>query len=341
MKQDVLSLTKAELEQSLKPLNLPRYRTKQIFEWLHVKHAQSFEEMTDLPKTLREDMGEIFDILSPSIETKLVSRIDGTVKYLYRLKDFQTIETVVMKYKYGYSCCVSSEVGCSMGCRFCASTIGGIKRKLYASEILGQIYAAEKDLGIRISHCVLMGIGEPLDNYDNVIKFIRILSSPDAHDMSPRNISVSTCGIVPGIDRLSDESLPITLSISLHAPFDNLRSSLMPINDRWNISEIIEACRRYQKKNSRRISFEYSMIRGVNDSPECARELTVILKGLLCHVNLIPINEVEGTPFKPSDDASIKAFTQIIESRNIPITVRRRLGSDINASCGQLRRNRS
>ena len=342
MKTDILRLYKEELTDALIDSgfgNIPKFRVAQIYDWLHKKLVSSFDEMTNLPKELRAKLNDKFVIFRADVEKKSVSMYDDTAKYLFRLDDGEFIESVVMKYKYGRSICVSTEIGCNMGCRFCASTMGGMKRRLSAGEMLAQVYSASRDLKAPISHCVLMGMGEPLDNYDEVVRFIRLLSSPEGHDMSVRHISLSTSGIVPGILKLADEELSITLSISLHAPNDQIRSSLMPVNSRWNVDEVLEACRQYQKICSRRISFEYAMISGVNDSPECAKELAHRLRGIMSHINLIPVNEVPGTPFRRSGDDAIKEFEDILSSRGFPVTVRRRLGSDINASCGQLRRS--
>ena len=263
---------------------------------------------------------------------------DDTVKYLYRLNDGELIESVVMKYKYGYTICVSSQVGCKMGCKFCASGIAGFIRNLTPSEILSQIYKAQKDLGIRISHIVMMGVGEPLDNYDNIIKFLSLVSDENGINIGMRNISLSTCGVVTGIYKLMEEKLQLTLSISLHAPNDEIRSRTMPVNDRWNIDELLNACKDYIKVTNRRISFEYAMISGVNDSDECARELASKLKGMLCHVNLIPVNSVKERSYRKSSKDRMEAFIRILAKYGINATVRRTLGSDINASCGQLRR---
>ena len=260
------------------------------------------------------------------------------IKYLFRLNDGELIESVVMKYKYGYTICVSSQVGCKMGCKFCASGIAGFVRNLTASEILSQVYTAQRDLNIRISHIVMMGVGEPLDNFDNVMRFLSLISDENGLNISMRNISLSTCGVVSGIYKLMEKKLQLTLSISLHAPNDAIRSNTMPVNDRWNIDELIKACKDYIKATNRRISFEYAMISGVNDSDECARELGKRLKGMLCHVNLIPVNSVKERDYKKSSDNRIAEFIKILEKYGINVTVRRTLGSDINASCGQLRR---
>jgi len=293
--------------------------------------------MTNLPASLRSDLEQKLPIKQCRIERKQVSESDGTVKYLFAFGDGEYAESVLMKYKYGYTICVSTQIGCKMGCTFCASTLGGYVRNLLPSEILGQIYSAQRDENIRISHIVLMGMGEPLDNFDNVMRFLELVSSEDGLNIGMRNISLSTCGIVPGIYKLLDKKLQLTLSISLHAPNNELRSRIMPINRRYALDELMKACRDYSKTTSRRISFEYAMLGGVNDSDECALQLASLLKGMLCHVNLIPVNEVAESPYKPSTPDRIKSFTDILQKKSINVTVRRKLGSDIDASCGQLR----
>lgn len=340
MKTDIKSLSYSELEKEIAELGLKSFRAKQIYSWLHKYGVSSFDEMSNISKDLRKRLDENYFIPVCEIENKYVSKIDSTVKYLFRLYDGEYIESVIMKYKYGYTICVSSQVGCKMGCRFCASTIAGFNRNLNASEIEGQIHAAQKDLGIRISNVVLMGIGEPLDNYDNVIKFFHNVNDENGLNISMRNITLSTCGIVPNIYRLIDEDLQITLTISLHAPNDEIRSKTMPVNDRWNIEELLTACRKYAEKTNRRVSFEYTLIKDVNDTRECAEELSQRLKGMLCHVNLIPVNNVEERKNIRSSDDSINKFMQLLKKNGINATIRRTLGSDINASCGQLRRKR-
>lgn len=336
--REISSYNLPELKEIIKEMGLPQFRATQIYEWMHVKLAESFDEMTNLDKNLRAKLSEEFAISMPSISRKLVSQIDGTHKYLFEFADGECVESVVMRYKYGNSICVSTQVGCAMGCKFCASTKAGIVRDLTAGEILGQIYKAQKDIGERISHVVLMGIGEPLANFDNVVKFLYMISDKNGLNIGQRNLSLSTCGIVPNIDRLSELDLQITLSISLHAPTDELRSSMMPINNKYNIAELLSACRRYVNKTGRRISFEYSLVRGVNDTPEHAEKLCEILKGILCHVNLIPVNPIDEGGYEKSDKKSIETFKNIVESHKITATVRRKLGADINAACGQLRR---
>ncbi len=337
-KIDIKSMTKDELRLALDEINLPKFRADQIFSWLHQKGVSSFDEMTNISKELRQNLNENFEIRSCEIETKRVSKEDGTIKYLFRLFDGEYIESVLMKYKYGYSLCVSTQVGCRMGCKFCASTLGGVIRDLSASEILSQIHVAQNDENIRVSHVVLMGMGEPFDNFENVKRFLFLANADDALGLSMRNISLSTCGIVPKIYELMKMNLQLTLSVSLHAPNDKIRSALMPVNKRYNVSELIKACRDYAGKTSRRISFEYSMISGVNDSDECAEELSKLLKGMLCHVNLIPVNNVRENNFVKSDDNRLKKFVSILEKNSVNVTVRRTLGKDIEASCGQLRK---
>ena len=335
-KVKITSLSEEELAQYIRGLGQPAFRAGQIFRWLHQRGAARFSAMTDIPKSLAALLDEQCEIESLSVARKQVSR-DGTVKYLFRLPDGNCIETVVMRYHYGNTICVSSEVGCRMGCRFCASTQNGLARVLTAGEIAAQVYAASADLGERISHIVLMGIGEPLDNYDNVLKFLHLISSPEGAGIGMRNISLSTCGLVPQIGRLAEEKLGLTLSISLHAPTDALRSSMMPVNDAYPLAQLIPACRAYQKITGRRISFEYSMVKGVNDSPECARQLAQLLKGMGAHVNLIPINPVDGSPYTASDAANVERFKDLLGRLGLNATVRRRLGTDISAACGQLR----
>ncbi len=338
MKKDIKSMTVEELKDEMLEMGEKPFKAGQIYSWLHKQNVDSFDEMTNLSKTLRENLKNYYDIYSCTIEKKLVSVYDNTVKYLFRLHDGELIESVVMKYKYGYTICVSSQVGCRMGCSFCASGIAGFIRNLTPSEILSQIYVAQKDLSVRISHIVMMGVGEPLDNFDNVIKFLSMVSDDKGVNIGMRNISLSTCGVVTGIEKLMEKKLQLTLSVSLHAPNDEIRSRTMPVNNRWNIDTLLNTCRKYTKTTSRRISFEYAMISGVNDSDDCANELASKLKGMLCHVNLIPVNSVKERDYRKSSKDRIVSFVKILEKNGINATVRRTLGSDINASCGQLRR---
>ena len=329
-----------ELTEECKALGVPGYRAGQIFRWLQVDCVESFDEMLNIPSKLRAELNDSFEIFYCTIENKQISVYDSTVKYLFRLHDGEFVESVLMKYKYGYSLCVSSQVGCRMGCRFCASTQGGVVRSLTASEILAQITAAQKDAGVRVSHVVMMGMGEPLDNYDNSLRFLKLATHPQGLNLSMRNISLSTCGIVPNINKLADENLQFTLSVSLHAPNDEIRSAMMPVNRKWPVDELLHACRAYVNKTSRRISFEYSMVRGVNDSDACALELASKLKGMLCHVNLIPVNAVDDTGCIGSSAQRVLQFSKILEKHGINATVRRTLGADIDAACGQLRKKK-
>ena len=332
-------MTLPELTQAVVSLGQPKYRAGQIYRWLHKANAVSFEEMTDLSVGLRALLNDNFVIFSCNIEKKLISEYDNTVKYLFSLHDGEMIESVVMEYKYGHTVCVSSQVGCRMGCRFCASTLSGMVRDLAPSEILSQVYAAERDLGVRVSHIVMMGMGEPLDNYENVLRFLRLITDENGKNLSMRHISLSTCGVVPKIYALAAQDLQLTLSVSLHAPNDTLRSAMMPVNRSWGLTELMRACREYVKKTSRRISFEYALVEGQNDTPEHAGQLAALLRGMLCHVNLIPVNEVRETGCRESSPARVRAFSDILTEKGYTVTVRRKLGSDINAACGQLRRS--
>lgn len=335
---DIKSLELGELTELLSQWGDQKFRAGQIFSWLHEKRVGSFEEMSNLPASLRQRLGESCYITRLEIVTKLVSKLDGTVKYLYRLPDGNCIETVLMRYKHGNSLCVSSQVGCRMGCNFCASTLGGLVRSLSASEILEQVYATLGDTGERVSSIVLMGIGEPLDNYDNVLRFLRLITHEKGYNLGQRHISLSTCGLVDRIYDLMRENLQITLSISLHAADNDTRNITMPVNRRYPIEELMAACRAYFDKTGRRISFEYALIAGVNDSVEHARQLAQLLRGMPCHVNLIPVNPVEERGYTQTAGPQIRKFMNALESLGINTTVRRELGADINAACGQLRR---
>lgn len=337
-KIDILSLTLEELQEKLLQIGEKKYRAMQVFQWLHCKKALSFEEMTNISTQTKVLLVENFYINSMKIQKRLVSAIDNTVKYLYLLPDGNKVETVLMEYHHGNSVCVSTQVGCKMGCKFCASTKAGFVRNLLPSEILLQIYETERDSGRKIESLVLMGIGEPLDNFDNTIKFLNILSHKDGRNMSLRHVSLSTCGLVDKINKLAEMNLPLTLSVSLHAPTDEKRSAIMPINDRYNVKELISACDRYFKATGRRISFEFGLIKGVNDDMETARELTSLLKPLgVCHVNLIPINEIREGDYKKS--GFVSSFQKALRQGGLNATVRRTLGADIEAACGQLRRD--
>ena len=342
--KDLLSLLPQELEALLLSVGEPKYRAAQMFPQLH--RGLSPEQMTNVGKKTRAALAEVSEYHLPTVRRRLESAIDGTVKYLFALRDGHCVESVVMRYNHGNTICISSQVGCRMGCKFCASTIGGKVRDLLPGELLGQIIAAQADLGERISNVVMMGIGEPLDNYDNVVQFLRLVAHPDGLNIGYRHISLSTCGVVPGIRKLAEEAFPITLSISLHAPDDETRSSIMPVNNRWGVDELLNTCKDYYDKTGRRISFEYTLIAGKNDSPDRASALANVLNRHLrtrtttmpIHVNLIPVNEVEESGFSRSSDAAVAAFAKVLESRGIRATVRRKLGADIDASCGQLRR---
>lgn len=336
MKTDLLSMFPEELADFCIQLGQPKYRGKQIFEGLY-KGKRDFSEFSTLPKDFREKLSENAFIPTAKIKRKLVSAIDGTVKYLYELHDGETVESVFMRYHHGNTMCISTQVGCRMGCAFCASTKAGLVRSLMPSEMLLQILEAERDLGERVSNIVLMGMGEPLDNYDNVIKFLKLVNNESGLNIGLRHISLSTCGLVDKMDRLAEEGLPITLSVSLHAPNDEKRKQTMPIANKYSVKELIDACKRYIDKTGRRISFEYALISGVNDGKEDAHELGKLLSGMLCHLNLIPVNPIKEKNFQRSEKNAIKLFTETIELYKINVTVRRKLGSDINASCGQLR----
>ena len=314
-----------------------KFRAGQVFSWLQ-KGAESFEEMTNLSKELRGKLEEHFSLTPPQVVRKQVSQRDGTIKYLWRLADGNCVETVLMQYKYGNTVCVSSEVGCAMSCAFCASTLGGLVRRLTAGEILDQVLFTQKDSGRKISHIVLMGIGEPLDNLDAVLRFLELVNDPGGLNISMRHISLSTCGLTERIDKLASLHLQLTLSVSLHAPDDETRSKIMPVNRRYGVDTLLDACRRYYEATGRRISFEYAMIRDVNDTPRHAALLCQKLSGMGAHVNMIPLNNVEESPLKPSTRETIRRFQQTVEKAGITATVRRSLGGDIDASCGQLRR---
>lgn len=331
------SMTLPELSAALKELGQPAFRAKQVYTWLH-RGVRSYDEMTNLPKNLREELAERFPICPPQVVRRQESARDGTIKYLWQLSDGNCVETVLMRYHYGNTVCISTEVGCRMGCAFCASTIGGLVRRLEPFEMLDEVLFTQVDSGLPISHIVLMGIGEPLDNFENVMRFLELVNSPEGMNISMRHISLSTCGLVPKIDQLAQKKLQLTLSVSLHAPNDRIRDTIMPVNKAYPTEELLEACRRYYQATSRRISFEYAMIDGVNDSVEHAKELLKRLKGLSAHFNLIPLNRVEESPLKPSSREAVAAFQKQLEQGGVTATVRRTLGGDIDASCGQLRR---
>ena len=332
---DIKSMNQEELAAFLKELGQPAFRTKQIFQWLH-RGVRSFDEMTNLSKGLREELEQRCLLAPPTVERKQVSAQDGTIKYLWRLHDGNCIETVLMRYKHGNTVCISSQVGCRMGCAFCASTLAGKVRDLTPAEMLDQVLFTQIDSGAPISNIVLMGIGEPLDNFDTVMRFLELVNHPDGMNIGMRHISLSTCGLVEQIDELADRQLQLTLSVSLHAPDDETRSQIMPVNRSVGVERLFQSCRRYFEKTGRRISYEYAMIDGVNDSDRQADLLAAHLKGMPGHVNLIPLNEVKESPLRPS--RRVSAFQKRLESHGVTVTVRRKLGGDIDASCGQLRR---
>lgn len=335
-KLDIASMYLPEIKELLASFGEPQYRAAQIYKWLR-SGIQSFDEMTNISKQLRANLNDKCYIATVKLVRKLVSQIDGTVKYLYELYDGEYIESVFMKYKHGYTVCISTQVGCRMGCSFCASGLNGLSRDLSASEMLAQIHFAACDNGVRVSNVVMMGMGEPLDNFDNSVRFVNLVSDADGLNIGLRHISLSTSGVVTGIYKLAELNLPITLSISLHASNDEIRSSIMKVNKKWNIDELLKACKYYQSVTGRRISFEYALISGVNDSVKNADELSKCLKGIMSHVNLIPANPVKENDFKRADDESIQRFAKLLNDRGITATVRRTLGADIDASCGQLR----
>lgn len=330
-------MTLAELQDAFAALGEPKFRAKQVFAWLH-RGAVSFEAMTNLSKPLRETLDSLYFINKPTVARKQISRLDGTIKYLWRLRDGNCVESVVMQYHHGNTVCISSEVGCPMGCKFCASTIGGLVRRLEPSELLDQVLFSQLDSGLPISNIVLMGIGEPLDNFDYVMRFLEIVNSPDGMNIGMRHISLSTCGLVDKIEQLAERDLQLTLSVSLHSPDDESRSKIMPVNRRWPVDTLLSACRDYFAKTGRRISFEYTMIDGVSDSPEQAQLLAKKLAGMGAHVNMIPLNNVTESGLHTSSRQAIRRFQTILEENGVTATLRRTLGSDIDASCGQLRR---
>ena len=335
--RNIKAMTLPEMTDAVKALGLPGFRAKQIYGWLH-KGVRSYDEMTNLSRELRSRLAEAYPFTTPRVVRRQESQKDGTIKYLWELSDGNCVETVLMRYHYGNTVCISTEVGCPMGCAFCASTIGGLVRRLEPQEMLDEVLFTQVDSGLPVSHIVLMGIGEPLDNFDNVMRFLELVNSPEGMNISMRHISLSTCGLVPKIDKLAEKKLQLTLSVSLHAPNDAVRDKIMPVNRAFKTEQLLDACRRYYEATGRRISFEYAMIDGVNDSEEAAKELLRRLKGLPAHFNLIPLNHVEESPLKPSSRAAVARFQKILEDGGVTATVRRTLGGDIDASCGQLRR---
>lgn len=337
-KKDIRSLNEKEMQEWIVSIGEKSFRGKQIYEWLHQKQAEDFAEMSNLPKTLREKLSKEFRIGKTEVVEELKSNIDGTCKFLFRLEDGNVIESVLMKYKHGNSVCISSQVGCRMGCRFCASTLDGLTRNLEVSEMLGQIYAIQKISKERVSNVVVMGSGEPFDNYDNIVKFIYMLSDERGLNISQRNITISTCGIVEKMIEMAKEKFQITLAISLHAPNDEVRKELMPIANRYTMAQIYEACQYYFEQTGRRITFEYSLVEGINDSADDANQLASYLKKLNCHVNLIPVNPIKERNYKDTKRKYVENFKNILEKNKINVTIRREMGRDINAACGQLRK---
>jgi len=337
-KKDIASYSFEELQEEMLAIGEKGFRSRQIYSWIHEKLVDDFEEMTNLPKTLRQKLESAYEIRRVEMEKRQISKIDGTNKFLFCLKDGNMVESVLMKYKHGNSVCISSQVGCRMGCRFCASTLDGLERNLTPSEMLRQVYQIQKITGERVSNIVIMGTGEPLDNYDNFLKFIHMVSDEHGLNISQRNITASTCGIVPNIRRLAEEKLQITLALSLHGSNQEKRRSLMPVANKYELHEVLEACDYYFEKTGRRITFEYSLVHGVNDTPEDAKELMGILKDRNCHLNLIPVNPIKERNYEKPDKKSAENFKNKLEKNGINVTIRREMGSDIDGACGQLRR---
>lgn len=336
---NILDFSLDKLKQWMKDNKESEFRAKQVFDWIYKKNIWNFEDMSNIPKNIREKLNNSFYIEIPQVVDVYKSNLDDTFKFLFKYRDGNIIESVVMKYKHGNSICVSTQIGCRMGCKFCASTLGGMIRNLTSGEILAQVLKAQQEIEDRISNIVLMGSGEPLDNYDNVMEFLDIVRAEYSVNVGQRHITLSTCGIVPRIKELADKNLQITLAISLHAPNDDLRRNMMPIAYKYSINEVMDACRYYINTTKRRVTFEYALVRNVNDTNECAKQLIDLLKGLLCHVNLIPVNEVKENNFKKSSSDNIKKFYNMLIEAGIETTIRREMGSDISAACGQLRRS--
>ncbi|KEH85849.1 23S rRNA (adenine(2503)-C(2))-methyltransferase RlmN [Clostridium novyi] len=337
--KNILNFTLDELKDWMDKNSESKFRAKQIFQWIYKKAVFNFDDMSNISKSTKEKLKENFYIQIPNVVKKYVSNIDGTEKFLFEYEDGNIIESVVMKYKHGNSICVSTQIGCRMGCKFCASTVDGVVRNLTSGEIIAQVLKAQKEIGDRISNVVLMGSGEPLDNYDNVIKFLKLINDEDALNIGQRHITLSTCGIVPKIKELADQKMQITLAISLHAPNNEIRKSMMPIANKYTLEELLDACRYYYRTTNRRITFEYALVKGVNDSRENAEELIKISKGMLCHINLIPVNEIKENNYERSKSKDIEEFKETLIKHGIETTIRREMGSDINGACGQLRRN--
>ncbi|MDD6810284.1 MAG: 23S rRNA (adenine(2503)-C(2))-methyltransferase RlmN [Lachnospiraceae bacterium] len=338
-RQDIKSFTLAEMKEQMQELGEKSFRAKQLYEWMHVKLARSYDEMTNLPNALKERCGELFTYTSLEAVKIQESKLDGTKKFLFRLADGNLVESVWMRYKHGNSVCISSQVGCKMGCRFCASTLDGWERNLLPSEMLDQIYAITRLTGERVSNVVVMGTGEPMDNYENLLRFLTLLTDENGLHISQRNITVSTCGIVPKMRQLAEEKLQITLALSLHATTDEKRRKLMPIANRYSLDELMEACAYYFEQTGRRITFEYSLVGGVNDTKEDAEELIALARPLNCHINLIPVNPIKERDYVQSDKTAIEAFKNKLEKNRINVTIRREMGRDIDGACGQLRRS--
>jgi 23S rRNA (adenine2503-C2)-methyltransferase len=336
---DIKSMTIAQIADVLRELGQPAYRAKQLYSWMHVQLATSYDEMSNLPKALREALAERYPLTVLTKVVRLDSELDETKKYLFRLPDGNVIESVRMEYHHGVSVCISSQVGCRMGCSFCASTLGGLVRNLTPSEMLEQVYAITRDTGKRVDNVVVMGSGEPLDNYDNLLAFVRMVTDENGLHISQRNITVSTCGLVPMLKKLADENLTITPAVSLHAPNDELRKKLMPVANAYPIPELMDAAWYYAEKTGRRMTFEYSLIDGVNDTPALAKQLAGLLRGHPAHVNLIPVNPVRERNYRRSLVKNVLQFQKMLENEGIHVTIRRELGSDIDAACGQLRRH--
>ena len=338
MNKDIKSLSLPELTAEIEALGEKPFRAKQLYEWMHVKLVRGYDEMTNIPKSLKSKLEENFTYTALEEVTVQTSKLDGTKKFLFKLNDGNMVESVLMRYHHGNSVCISSQAGCRMGCKFCASTLGGLARNLTASEMLDQIYAISHSINERVSNVVVMGTGEPLDNYDSLVRFIRLLTDEHGLNISQRNITVSTCGLVENMRRLADEKLQLTLALSLHGATQEKRRALMPIAERYPIDEVVEACRYYFGQTGRRITFEYSLVGGVNDSREDAEELCELVRGLNCHVNLIPVNPIAERDFVQSGKKEVWAFKERLERKGIAVTVRREMGRDIDGACGQLRR---
>lgn len=338
-KTELKSMDFQELQLFMAELNEPRFRGKQVFEWIHKKQVTSFDEMTNISKSLREKLQQNATLGGVEMVRRLVSQVDGTRKYLFALENDSVIESVLMKYEHGNTVCISTQAGCRMGCKFCASTIDGVERNLSPGEMLSQVYEIQRDCGEHIHGVVLMGSGEPLDNYENVVKFIRLINHPDGQNMGQRHITLSTCGLIEKMYRLEEEHFQITLAVSLHAPNDEIRKKIMPVARANPMDRLLTACFDYTEKTKRRITFEYAMMQGVNDSDDCAKELAGKLQNMLCHVNLIPINDVKERDYTKSTDERVKRFAAILQRSGVETTIRRKLGSDIDAACGQLRRS--